>query len=306
MSYQPQPYADIICRSSDGEDFPSHKIILSLASPILRDAITNLCSRSSTSGTSTEDSLPILPMNARADVLGPVLQQCYTVKASYHRGLVQESRHFVTIMECAREYEMVHVVYNLTTTALGIFDDAPLLGYLLAARSGFTTVADCMARRVRNDVYAHGYLREMEATPAPFYHLLVANLLKGAKLVAARVNGFEVAKSSKPVLSKAVHTRTDLNESGVKRDGHPSLLKAFQTLGQVVRTVDSGDALFGAKPDMLKLLRDSVAKRVWCGPCEANTTLMLDMDKMWEGSFRTFRDSEREATYEIWQDQYNK
>ncbi|KAI1796672.1 hypothetical protein LXA43DRAFT_986559 [Ganoderma leucocontextum] len=287
-SYQPQPYADIILRSSDGEDFLSHRIILSLESPILRDSIANLSTQISTSGTSTTDSLPVLPMNAPADVLGPVLRQCYLAKAEYYRGLVVAPEHFVALMECAREYEMERVVDNLDTGAHGLFDDAPLLGYLLTARSGFIRFADHAAQDLRNDVYTHGYLREMETTPAHFYHRLVANRRQGAKLVAARVNGFEVAKSSKPVSSKAVHTLADLNESGVKRDGHPWVLEAFQTLGRRVRKADTGFALYTAKPDMLELLKDSVAKKVWCAQCEANANLMVDMHKMWDASSRAF------------------
>ena len=273
FTFHPRPYADIICRSSDAQDFRTHRIILCLASPTLQNRISSLSSEPFSSASSASEDLPILQVGISAKALGAVLEACYveqSVSAYDHL-----SPHFVmSMMVAARTLGMQRLLDKLAQTFLGPYmsasRDEPLLGYLLAAKMHFPELARSLASSLHHDVFSYGYLPEMEHTPAHFYHSLLVNRRKNAP----RANVASKAKSASGVKKPKIG---GLHSVG----GHPWVQRLVADFTEKLHSLDRSIDSFTASPRYEDILQDSLAEEIWCRDCELNVRSMVDMRTSW-------------------------
>ncbi|KAI1796683.1 hypothetical protein LXA43DRAFT_986587 [Ganoderma leucocontextum] len=281
FTFRSRPYADIICRSSDGQDFRAHRIILCLASTTLKDKISSLSPETSSSASSASDDLPVIQVGVDAEALGAVLESCYVEPSSLAYDLL--SPHYVmSMMVAARTLGMQRLLGRLQQTFLGPYmsasRDEPLLGYLLAARMQFPEIAKQLACSVHHNVFSYGYLPEMECTPAHFYHSLLVNRRKNAPVNTAS----STAKSATGAPSSASGAKKLKMGSLYSADSHPwvqgLVAEHLERLYKLDRSIDS----FTVSPRYEDILQDSLTKNVWCRNCEPNVRSMIDMSVSWK------------------------
>ena len=167
--YQDRPFSDLICRSSDRREFRTHKIILGSASPLLLKKILALPSEPSS-------SLPVLDIDVPSSILGPMLELCYPVRYSSMKYGQFSAVEALPMIAAAKRLSMDALYNTLRYDSMAIGTAKvrqPLATYLLACQYGLSDIAK-EARRFLSgaDLLAHGYIPEMEITPALHYHRL--------------------------------------------------------------------------------------------------------------------------------------
>ncbi|KAI0630535.1 hypothetical protein C8Q77DRAFT_210881 [Trametes polyzona] len=194
LTLQDRPFADIICRSSDGVELLSHKAILATVSPILRDMVVALesCNGAAvhpatpdtlprTSGTTEFDStssLPVLEFTEPATTLSPLLELCYPVPRSPLHDRFLSLPVICAATRAAEAYAMPFVLRILEGAfrATEYHGDSLLAAFLLAAHAGLDTYAREAERRIIRDkrpLVSYGWCREMEDVPAVAFHELM-------------------------------------------------------------------------------------------------------------------------------------
>ncbi|KAM5533826.1 hypothetical protein V8D89_012489 [Ganoderma adspersum] len=283
FTFQSRPYADIICRSSNGQDFRAHRIILCVASPTLQHKITALCPETSSpaSSASASDDLPVIQLDVDGEALGAVLESCYVEPSSLTYDDLSP-QYVMSIMVAARTLGMQRLLGKLQQTLLGPYMSAsrhdPLLGYLLAAKMHFPEIAKQLACSLHHDVFSYGYLPEMEDTPAHFYHSLLVNRRKNApgKTPSTVMSEETAAPSSAPGAKKPKMGRlhSDNRHPWVQHlvDDH------LERMSKLDRSIDS----FTLSPRYEDILQGSLTESVWCRGCEPNVRAMFDMSTSWK------------------------
>ncbi|KAI0731137.1 hypothetical protein C8Q76DRAFT_717733 [Earliella scabrosa] len=301
ITYCARPYGDIICRSSDGSDFVSHRIILTMASPVLADQIARL---SETHVGVPPSSLPVLEMAAPASILSPVLELCYGTECSMTADL-GGLRAAVDMMVCAREYKLEHVFEKLSRHFRWYSNDRPLSRYLLSSTKGLNDVAAGVLQSLRGDLLAHGYVPEMESTSGNIYHTLLINRRQSIAAASKVVNAVVPPPSTAPSPTMSTTSITaSVSEPGTppatrKAKAGPAkparapatpapqvvyanawVVGLFRQTAEGLRNLTGGMSLSQLMPDIPALLTESLKKKIWCQQCEPNVRLMVEMKRM--------------------------
>ncbi|OJT10908.1 hypothetical protein TRAPUB_12592 [Trametes pubescens] len=186
VHFQTRPFADVVCRASDGEEFLSHRVYLAAASTVLRDRLLALAAEEPGPDTQTPSTAagahPQLPVFEFADTAGAtlsvLLELCYPVR----RGTLSPRslgplRDVCALVRAAEKYAIGGLLPFLHSVFLAQVPAAPLAAYLLASHAGLpATLVHHAEQRILRDARppsAHGWFPEMEGMPASAYHSLV-------------------------------------------------------------------------------------------------------------------------------------
>ncbi|RPD64443.1 hypothetical protein L226DRAFT_569879 [Lentinus tigrinus ALCF2SS1-7] len=295
--YQSRPYADIICRSSDGVDFETHRIILAMSSPVLRDHMaaffTNYPSVEAPLPSGSR-GLPVIMMDAKAAVLGPVLEQCYALGYTGTRPL--NLRVAISMTSCAQRYKMQNVcgfIQRCTSWHPPSSSHEALSGYLLASRKGLPDIAKEMLRHLRGDLFEYGYVPEMEKTPASVYHRLMINrrqsLAAMSKLTAvppspSPTRGAPVPPKPEPSTSSTPSTperpkATTAPSTPTRTIEDPWLRGLWQSVVQGLTALGPGKRIY--VPGIQQMFRESLQHKIWCKRCGPYVSTILEMQELY-------------------------
>ncbi|KAI0700117.1 hypothetical protein C8T65DRAFT_742183 [Cerioporus squamosus] len=291
MTYQARPFADIICRSADGQEYQTHKIILSAASPLLRDQIDALATNPSSG------SLPVLQLDVPGHPLGILLEICYPVQCDLPSLSVRDA---LAAMSCARRLDMKAPFTLLRFTAMAFTKvSEPLATYLLASNLGLAELVEDALPFMQPDPYTYGCIPEMEVTPALPYHRLLVNRRTSLAVVAS-----EMTSTLRIGRSQSATKRTSdvhpLGDDGAAARGPSSNTGSASSAtgavdlplggdpwlrGILERTVEElrsprQEVNWWNKPDTLETLKESLSRKLWCGPCEENLRIVLQIEKL--------------------------
>ena len=187
------PDADIIRRTPE-RDFRVHKLVLSLASPVFKDLIsqpqpTTPTSDDPTKPDDSEVEIDVLRVTDPAEPLGFVLRIIYPsttlVGSVFARGLD-------TLMECldiARKYEIEKATSQLANTLSRCAASDPLRVYAMAYRFGFTDLAESTSDLVVSSADLANLPSDFDNIPATVYHDLVKRRMKYLEKVVQGIEG---------------------------------------------------------------------------------------------------------------------
>ncbi|KAL6300885.1 hypothetical protein BKA93DRAFT_800099 [Sparassis latifolia] len=186
------PFADLICRSSDGIDFQTHKVILSMASPILHALIMSLQGPNEDDETrdtaASEHDLPVLSVEEDGRTLAALLQLCYPVEASSTKiddfGIVQ------VVLEAAKKYGMERVRSVVRKQWTSLADAGPLRAYFMAVEHNLDECARHSAKNLLEGPIEDAYTSEMEDAPARAYYRLLQYYKACQNIVAAALTRY--------------------------------------------------------------------------------------------------------------------
>ncbi|KAI1796677.1 hypothetical protein LXA43DRAFT_569482 [Ganoderma leucocontextum] len=295
IAFQPRPYADIICRSSDRVEFRAHRIILCLASSVLNKKISRLCPEPPPVVTATPSTLPVLEFkDTPGSVLGPVLEACYPNKRRHPTQL--DLHVLMPMMDCARKYDIQQAQEYLCRGAFWLASrERPLTSYLMAARMGFSDYARSTLPNLSGELHIYGCPSEMEDTPATIYHTLLINRHQSS-VATSRLTGTVVTRtppstsraptastseannSSTPTVAKS-KAKPKAPEAPDPRD--PWLLSVWRQTVQGLQGCRSNE-LWKFEPNVAKLLKESLERKIWCSKCEMNLSLMSSLHDMYK------------------------
>ncbi|GBE89543.1 hypothetical protein SCP_1602050 [Sparassis crispa] len=166
------PFADLICRSSDGVEFLTHKVILSIASPILHTLITSLpANQVDTDQTLSPNNLPILSLEENGRTLTALLKLCYPVEESSTK--IDDFSIVQSVLEAAKKYDMARVAPVVRKHWASLADAEPLRAYFTAVQHNFDECARQSAKNVLEGPIENAYVSEMEDAPAQAYYRLL-------------------------------------------------------------------------------------------------------------------------------------
>ncbi|KAH7910211.1 hypothetical protein BJ138DRAFT_134282 [Hygrophoropsis aurantiaca] len=164
------PDADIVLRSSDGADFRTYKLILSLASPVFRSMLT-LPQPSETAASSTP---PVISMPEDKHTLEKLLLHCYP-GSSMTLDSVDD---FKTILGAATKYDMQSILGSLRKSAVtsSLFQSNLLAFYAISCLQGWEAEARLAAFKLLEDnsfwLGSYHYFPELESISGGSYYRL--------------------------------------------------------------------------------------------------------------------------------------
>ena len=299
--YQSRPYADIICRSSDGVDFETHRIILAMSSPVLAEQMGAFFANyppANTSLPSGPSGLPVIIMEAKAAILGPVLELCYALGRTSTRSL--NLRVAISMALCARRYKMQNVcdyIQRCTNCYPLSSSHEALSGYLLASRKGLEDIAKVMLRHLRGDLFEYGYVPEMEKTPASVYHRLMIN--RRQSLVAmSKLTGIPQSPQEAPVTRSTPLSPTPdrSSRSGpstperptgtvtpsppIRTIDNPWLLGLWQSVIQGLTALGPDKKIHDLAPSLQQMFRQSLQHKIWCKRCGPYVSTIFEIQEL--------------------------
>ncbi|THH27548.1 hypothetical protein EUX98_g6641 [Antrodiella citrinella] len=212
--------ADVTIRSSDGVDFPAHKLILSTMSPKLVAEATPPTS---------ESELPVVAMSEPSYVVHTLLRVCY----GFPLQLSTEGRHLedwmmsqiTDLVRAARKYETPRAVDQARVLLRSSLREDPFRAYFVAIALGFRDEAEAAAKlvavnQVAEDALWGAYVPEMEDVGAKAY----CNLLQYVVAVQAAARGvkdrfgldqtFSLVKVYLPVVEREYSKMTVSKKAG--------------------------------------------------------------------------------------------
>ncbi|KAH9935967.1 uncharacterized protein BXZ73DRAFT_45408 [Epithele typhae] len=297
LAFQARPYADIICRSTDGYEFPAHRIILTMASHVLADFVAAASAAATAAAPDPKTGFlptPVLEMDAEGSALGPLLELCYARARTSVPHLSQLTLgRTLAMAAAARRYALAGALDLLRFQAFWHAQDArPLAAYLGAARAGFADWAADVLSRLRGDLYAYGYVPEMEDTPAAVYHRLMVNRRRGA-VAAEQITGTPVAVA-RVVSSASGASSRPASVMGIPRPaagpqyyevGDSWLIAMSRQLAERLAQFSSGPdggTIYSLDPKLKSILAQSLERNIWCPKCDPNARIMLGMREMFD------------------------
>ena len=156
--------ADIIFRSLDGLEFPSHRLLFRLASG---KALLESCEQEP--NTTESQGLPILRVPITSAVLRDLLRMCYP---SAHYELDNPQR-LLALSQVAIKYDMTHLLRTLRTQTSRLMPARPLAACLIAMQNGWKEEAESAARALAEKRDINEYDPILEEIPAALYHSLL-------------------------------------------------------------------------------------------------------------------------------------
>jgi len=157
--------ADIILRTSDGIDFCVHTPILSVASPVLSDVLSNRMGI-----TSDPDGRQVLRLPERSDTIEPLLKLCYPVPRPQLRSL----RQIRDVLNAATSYDIQVIGEMLETRLVTYAEQFPLQVYAIACRNNLENTARTAAEYAVRKPFWETYHRDIEYITAGAYWRLLA------------------------------------------------------------------------------------------------------------------------------------
>ena len=168
------PNPDLILRSIDNVDIPTHSVILACAS-----ASILACARENNA-----DGLPVIQLEEDGQTLDLLVNLChpfaqYRINRFTCRNLHITVSHIARVTRAAKKYEMTDVVSFASNLLADLAVVCPIEVYFEAKRYGWKTV-DHLIRPIHlgsiSDIESHGaYTKAMEFVPASTYHNLIQN-----------------------------------------------------------------------------------------------------------------------------------
>ncbi|GBE89538.1 hypothetical protein SCP_1602000 [Sparassis crispa] len=192
LGFVTYPFADLVCRSSDGVDFQTHKVILSMASPILHALIMSLQGPNEDDETrdtaASAHDLPVLSVEEDGRTLAALLQLCYPVEASSTKiddfGIVQ------AVLEAAKKYNMARLTSVVRKHWTSLADAEPLRAYFTAVGHNLDECARHLAKNLLEGPIEDAYTSEMEDAPARAYYRLLQYYKACQNIVAAALTRY--------------------------------------------------------------------------------------------------------------------
>jgi len=169
-----RPFADIVCRSSDGQEFPAHKVLLALASPVIAAMAISLPAQDTVadgdnqSASFSADGLPILLFEEDSVTLRTILGLCYPVAAADNFA-VQELHVLQVVIDAVKKYEMHDIEKSLQGQWAKLAASDPLRAFLLAVCHEADVEAHCAARMLLDRIMEEYYTPILENSPASTY-----------------------------------------------------------------------------------------------------------------------------------------
>ncbi|PIL24932.1 hypothetical protein GSI_12819 [Ganoderma sinense ZZ0214-1] len=271
--YQNRPFADIICRSTDSQEFHTHKIILAAASATLRDQILAL------PAPLEPGTLPVIDLDARGAALGSLLEMCYPVECD-ENSRVLPVHHALAMLDYARRLGMDVLAKRIRYGAFGTLKVAkPLATYLLASSMGLQEVAEDALAFLHADPFTYGCIPEMETTPAGPYHRLLVNRHETLSVASQMTSAVgSVAQGSADAAGDVAMDVVEGDGEPIP-NGDPWLQGILEQTVEVLRSPHQ-DEHWWDKPKTSATLQESVDRKLWCDSCEDNVRLILQIEKL--------------------------
>ena len=268
ITYQPRPFADLICRASDKQVFHTHNIILGYASPVLLERILALPS-------DLQKGPPILDIDVPGRLLGAVIELCYPVK---YEGLDRLSVYDAAAMtEIAKRLKMDALYDTLRYGALGTTKVSQSLAtYLLACRFNLPDIVKDTHGFLHSVILTYGCIPEMEITPALPYHRLLVNRRKSIAIASTMTRSTVAARAT----PRPDHSITEPSQSAASIAGDPWLLGILDGTMEALRSPEQ-DVHWWEQPNTSKTLEESVQRKLWCGSCEGKVRLILRIEQVY-------------------------
>ena len=159
------PYADMFCRSSDGEEIPAHRAILAMSSPLLRQRIASV--EVSNDGTS---SGCVLEFDEAGPFLRLLLETCYRGTLDH---VPSRPATFADLMLAAKKHQIEAIPALLNTQWTKVVKSNPLGAYFEAVTAGQKAWAKIAAQRLLDNYLHTMYDSSMEGASARSYHQLL-------------------------------------------------------------------------------------------------------------------------------------
>ncbi|KAI0730813.1 hypothetical protein C8Q76DRAFT_716284 [Earliella scabrosa] len=166
------PNPDVILTSSDEVEFPVHRGVISVASPLLQakvDEAVRATVDASNEPSSGTVALPKVQLDVTARALAPLLKLCYPGEAE----IPSDPAHLVDLLLASERLDMGSVRRTVSSRWSAAAKPAPLRAFLLAAGAGLSVCAKQAATHVLETAFEGVYLREMEHSPGLPYHRLL-------------------------------------------------------------------------------------------------------------------------------------
>ncbi|KAH9930356.1 uncharacterized protein B0H18DRAFT_1117037 [Fomitopsis serialis] len=159
---------DIICRSSDGQDFPTHRILLALASPVMAGLVTSLpeqhaVSEESGLASALASTLPVLSFDEDGATLKTLIGLCHpNYSDTDSHDLLSLSR----VFDAVKKYEMDAAMEPLQREWSQLVASDPLLAYILAVDRKSSLQIHKAAVRLLDRTMEDYYVPILEGSPA--------------------------------------------------------------------------------------------------------------------------------------------
>lgn len=165
----PSPFdrddADLIIRTSDGIDFCVHRPVLSVASPVLSEILSN-----GMGIISDPEGRQVLRLPEKSDVIEPLLKFCYPVSRPKLRSL----RQIRDVLNAATSYDIQVIGEMLETRLVAYAEQYPLQVYAIACRNKLENTARTAADYAVRKPFWETYHRDIEYITAGAYWRLLA------------------------------------------------------------------------------------------------------------------------------------
>ncbi|KAF9788191.1 hypothetical protein BJ322DRAFT_613704 [Thelephora terrestris] len=157
--------ADLIIRTSDEIDFCVHTPVLSIASPVLSEILSNRMGV-----ISGPDGRQVLRLPEKSDTIEPLLKLCYPVPRPQLRSL----RQIRDVLNAATNYDIQVIGEILETRLVAYAEKYPLQVYAIACRNNLENTARTAADHAVRKPFWETYHRDIEYITAGAYWRLLA------------------------------------------------------------------------------------------------------------------------------------
>lgn len=161
--------ADVVCRSSDGREFPAHKALLMLASPTVLAPLIVGMPASADPASEEAGASPVLSFDENGETLQVLLSLCHSDQFDTSID-VQKLFLVPKIRHALSKYDMRDALEVLRGQWSTLMGQDPLRAYLLASRCEDREEARKAARLLLSKTTIQDYYTAyLEVTPASFY-----------------------------------------------------------------------------------------------------------------------------------------
>lgn len=163
------PFADIVCRSSDGVEHSVHRIVLSMASPVLRDMLTELTHGKDATCGDLQSGRSILELPEHSCTLCMLLRLCYLTEDT---DITIDYSLITPVIQAATKYQMDRVLDLVQRILKRMSSSDTLRTFLAISQSSIDSLIVRSLDTARPDI-AEEYVPELETTSAdPYYRML--------------------------------------------------------------------------------------------------------------------------------------
>ncbi|KAI0766980.1 hypothetical protein BD413DRAFT_146334 [Trametes elegans] len=280
--YTSPAYPDVLLLAADGAEFPLHKGLVCLCSPILaaRLKVDEPACAMQSSPSALAKGLPILKLAEESRIVDGLFRFCYPGEHAFP----ENPSTLLAMLEAAERYNMRRIADLLKSQWEVLAVQNPLAVYFLASQNGLREEAQRAARHALRLVLVGEYVPEMENSTSQVYYRLL-EYHKRAQEVATRIatefgwtqqdSPSATTPASNPPLSQkrirrhksSAHTADDRCQGGCRGfNGRAWVEERRASYIELMSERPGGDFL----PDTA-LLRSSMAcilgEKPWCTYC---------------------------------------